>query len=151
MLRHLKESIGQSAVEFTLGFLLLYTVIMAVVEFSHMFYTKTTLQHAIAEAGRYMITGQGIDLSGTDPNARLQKVQDKFCNNLIATGLSCVNVSSHLTLTCVGGCAQPAGGPGQTVTLTATYSRAWFTGMFNHLLPSITLVANTTWKNEVYM
>jgi len=151
MLRHLKESIGQSAVKFTLGFLLLYTVIMAVVEFSHMFYTKTTLQHAIAEAGRYMITGQGIDHTGTDPNARLQKVQDKFCNNLIATGLSCVNVSSHLTLTCVGGCAQPAGGPGQTVTLTATYSRAWFTGMFNHLLPSITLVANTTWKNEVYM
>ncbi len=151
MLRQLKENIGQSAVEFTLGFLLLYTVIMAVVEFSHMFYTKTTLQHAIAEAGRYMITGQGIDHTGTDPNARLQKVQDKFCNNLIATGLSCVNVSSHLTLTCVGGCAQPAGGPGQTVTLTATYSRAWFTGMFNHLLPSITLVANTTWKNEVYM
>ena len=151
MLRHLKESIGQSAVEFTLGFLLLYTVIMAVVEFSHMFYTKTTLQHAIAEAGRFMITGQGIDHTGIDPNARLQKVQDKFCNNLIATGLSCANVSSHLTLTCVGGCAQPAGGPGQTVTLTATYSRAWFTGMFNHLLPTITLVANTTWKNEVYM
>ena len=151
MLRRLKENIGQSAVEFTLGFLLLYTVIMAVVEFSHMFYTKTTLQHAIAEAGRFMITGQGIDHTGTDPNARLQKVQVKFCNNLIATGLSCANVSSHLTLTCVGGCAQPAGGPGQTVTLTATYSRAWFTGMFNHLLPSITLVANTTWKNEVYM
>ncbi len=49
-----KNNKGQSAVEFTLGFLLLYTVVMAVVEFSHMFYTKTTLQHAIAEAGRYM-------------------------------------------------------------------------------------------------
>ena len=71
----------------------------------HMFYTKTTLQHAIAEAGRYMITGQGIDHTGTNPNARLQKVQDKFCNNLIATGLSCADVSSHPTLTCVGGCA----------------------------------------------
>jgi len=149
--QRLKKNKGQSSVEFTLGFLLLYTVIMAIVEFSHMFYTKTTLQHAIAEAGRYMITGQGIDHTGTNPNARLQKVQDKFCNNLIATGLSCVNVSSHLTLTCVGGCAQPAGGPGQTVTLTATYSRGWYTGMFNHLLPTITLVANTTWKNEVYM
>ncbi len=67
MTHRLKNNKGQSAVEFTLGFLLLYTVIMAVVEFSHMFYTKTTLQHAIAEAGRYMITGQGIDHTGTNP------------------------------------------------------------------------------------
>ena len=59
--QRLKKNKGQSSVEFTLGFLLLYTVIMAIIEFSHMFYTKTTLQHAIAEAGRYMITGQGID------------------------------------------------------------------------------------------
>lgn len=153
MSRHLKESKGQSAVEFTLGFLLLYTVLMAIVEFSHMFYTKITLQHAIAEAGRYMITGQGIDHTGTDPNARLQAVQNKFCNNLVATGLSCANVSSHLTLECDGvvPCVPAAGGPGQTVTLTATYSKAWFTGMFGYLLPSPVLVANTTWKNEPYM
>ena len=143
---------GQSAVELTFGFLFFYTVLMAIVEFSHMLYTKITLQHAIAEAGRYMITGQGTDFSGDNPNARLQAVQNKFCNNLVATGLSCTNVSSHLTLSCLGGCAQAAGGPGQTVTLTATYAKIWFTGMFNYFLPSpVTLSANTTWKNEPYM
>lgn len=147
----LKGKKGQGTVEFTLSFLFLYTVLMAVVEFSHLFYTRLTIQHAIGEAGRFMITGQGIDHSGTNPNARLQAVQNKFCSNLVATGLSCSNVSSHLTVSCIGGCDQPAGGPGQTVTLTATYSRSWFTGMFNSLLPSITLVANTTWKNEPYL
>jgi hypothetical protein len=98
-----------------------------------------------------MITGQGTDFSGKNPNARLEAVQNKFCNNLIATGISCTNVSSHLTLSCIGGCAEAAGGAGQTVTLTATYQKGWFTGMFNHVLPSpVTLSANTTWKNEPY-
>ncbi len=150
-LGRLCRATGQGAVELTVGFLFFYTVLMAIVEFSHMLYTKITLQHAIAEAGRYMITGQGTDFSGNNPNARLQAVQNRFCSNLIATGFSCTNVSAHLTLSCLGGCAQAAGGPGQTVTLTATYAKSWFTGMFNHILPSpVTLSANTTWKNEPY-
>ena len=147
----LRRQCGQGVVEFTLGFLLFYTVLMAIVEFSFMFYTKITLQHALSEAGRYMVTGQGMDLTHVNPNARLQAVQNKFCNNLVATGISCTNVASHLTVTCVGGCAAPAGGPSQTVTLTASYTRSWFTGMFNHMLPPLTLSANTTWKNEPYM
>jgi Flp pilus assembly protein TadG len=144
---------GQGVVEFTFGFLFFYTVLMSIVEFSYMFYTKVTLQHALSEAGRYMVTGQGMDLTNVNPNARLQAVQNKFCNNLVMAGISCTNVASHLTVTCVGagGCTAPAGGPSQTVTLTATYSRSWFTGMFNHMLPPLTLTANTTWKNEPYM
>ena len=143
---------GQSAVELTFGFLFFYTVLMAIVEFSHMLYTKITLQHALSEAGRYMVTGQGQDLTNVNPNARLQAVQNKFCNNLVATGFSCANVASHMTVTCVGGCSAPAGGASQTVTLTANYSRTWFTGMFNSILPSpVNLTANTTWKNEPYM
>ena len=152
-LSRLCRATGQGAVELTFGFLFFYTVVMAIVEFSHMLYTKITLQHSLSEAGRYMITGQGQDLTQVNLNARLQAVQNKFCNNLVATGISCANVSSHLTVSCVGGaCSAPAGGPSQTVTLTATYSRTWFTGMFNSLLPSpVTLTANTTWKNEPYM
>jgi Flp pilus assembly protein TadG len=138
-------------VEFTFGFLFLYTMVMSIVEFSYMFYTRITLQHALSEAGRYMITGQGMDLTHTDPNARLQAVENRFCNNLVATGISCTDVASHMTVTCNGGCTAPAGGPSQTVTLTATYSRTWFTGMFKYLLPPLNLTANTTWKNEPYM
>jgi Flp pilus assembly protein TadG len=152
LLARLRQQGGQSLVEVTLGFLFFYTVLMAIVEFSHILYTKINLQHAVAEAGRYMVTGQGLDPLGLDPNKRLMAVQDKFCKNLVATGFSCSDVSSHFSFSCAGGCSQPVGGPGQTVTLTVTYQKGWFTGMFGYLLPSpITLTANTTWKNENYL
>jgi Flp pilus assembly protein TadG len=152
MISRSKQNSGQSAVEFTFCFLLFYTVLMAIVEFSLMLYTKVTLQHALSEAGRYMVTGQGMDLTNKNPDARLEAVENRFCSNLVMTGFSCADVASHMTVTCVGGCTQPAGGPGQTVTLTATYTKSWLTGMFAYMLPNpITLTANTTWKNEPYM
>jgi Flp pilus assembly protein TadG len=137
----------------TFSFIIFMMVFFGIVEFSHLFYTRLNVQHALSEAGRYMVTGQGIDLSGTDPNARLATIKDKFCDNLIATGLSCANLQSAMTVACAGGaCAQPAGGPGQTVTLTATYEKPWFTGLFNHILPvPVTFTASTTWVNELYM
>jgi Flp pilus assembly protein TadG len=140
-------------VEMTFSFIIFMMVFFGIVEFSHLFYTRLNVQHALSEAGRYMVTGQGIDLSGTDPNARLATIKDKFCDNLIATGLSCANLQSAMTVACAGGaCAQPAGGPGQTVTLTATYEKPWFTGLFNHILPvPVTFTASTTWVNELYM
>lgn len=148
-----RSETGQAVVEFTLGFILFYMILMAIAEFSHLLYTKINLQHAVSEAGRYMITGQGLDLTGNDPNGRLKQVQNKFCNNLIATGLSCQNVGSHFAVSCAGGtCSAPAGGPEQTVTLTVTYEKPWFSGLFNYLVPTpATLVAKTTWKNEKYL
>jgi Flp pilus assembly protein TadG len=153
-LQSIKCERGQAVVETTFSFLLFMMVFFGIVEFSHLFYTKVNMQHALSEAGRYMVTGQGIDLSGTDPNARLTIIKNKFCQNLIATGLSCADLDSHMTVTCAGGggCAQPAGGPGQTVTLTAFYEKPWFTGLLNHILPvPVMLTASTTWVNELYM
>jgi Flp pilus assembly protein TadG len=144
---------GQAVVEFTFGFILFYMILMAIVEFSHLLYTKVNLQHAVSEAGRYMVTGQGLDNTGKDPNARLKEIQNRFCNNLIATGLSCADVGSHFSVSCSGGsCSAPAGGPEQTVTLTVTYVKPWFTGLFHYLVPTpATLVSKTTWKNEKYL
>lgn len=143
---------GQAVVEMTFSFILFMMAFFAIVEFSHLFYTKLNLQYAVSEAGRYMITGQGLDLSGTNPNARLAAVENKFCQNLLYTGLSCASVGSHFTVTCVGGCSQPAGGAGQTVTLTVTFTKPWLTTFFNNIIPGpITLISNTTWKNEPYM
>ena len=56
-------------VEFTFIALLFFTLIFAIVEFSHLFYTRLNLQHALREAGRLMITGQGYNPSS--PNARV--------------------------------------------------------------------------------
>lgn len=40
---------GQAVVELTFAFILFFIMFMAVVEFSHLLYTKVTLQHAYAQ------------------------------------------------------------------------------------------------------
>ena len=151
-LQSIKCQRGQAVVEITFSFLIFMMVFFGIVEFSHLFYTKVNMQHALSEAGRYMVTGQGLDLSGTNPNARLTIIKNKFCQNLIATGISCAAYFRHDSHLRRRGCTSAAGGPGQTVTLTATYTKPWFTRLFNQLLPvPVTLTASTTWVNEVYM
>ncbi len=100
--RFLQTHRGQAVVELTLGFLLFFTMFMAIVEFSHLLYTKVTLQHALRTAGRYMVTGN----TGTDSNGNLiprdQMIHDVFCANVIATGLQCPTLASgSFTFTCL--------------------------------------------------
>jgi Flp pilus assembly protein TadG len=143
---------GQAVVEFTFVALFFFMLIFAIVEFSHLFYTRLTLQHALSEAGRFMITGQGIDISGKDPNARLTIIKNKFCEKLIGTGLSCADLDSHLSVDCPGGCTQPAGGAGQTVTVSVRFEKHWFTALFNNISGGpVSLTVSTTWKNEPYL
>jgi Flp pilus assembly protein TadG len=141
---------GQVIVEFTLVALFFFTLLFGIVEFSHLFYTRANLQHALREAGRLMVTGQGF--SASNPNARLQLMQQKFCDQLIGTGLSCANINAHFAVTCVGGCAQPGGGPSQTVTVTVNFSKGWFTPLLNNIVGGpVGLTVSTTWKNEPFM
>src|ERR1700756_2220983 len=109
ILGYARSKRGQSVVEFTLAAPLFFLAFYAIVEFSHLFYVRTTAQHALDEAARYMSTGQGQ--STTNPDARLAAIQNLFCNNLVATGIVCP------TLNVIA----PYGNiPDKPVTLTAT-------------------------------
>ncbi|TMA07625.1 MAG: hypothetical protein E6J89_16340 [Deltaproteobacteria bacterium] len=139
---------GQTVVEFSLVVLLLFSLIFAIVEFSHLFYTELTLQYALREAGRYMVTGQG-DVSG-DPTIRANLIHDKFCQGLIGTGLSCppigTGTAANFRFICGGSDCSPAGGnPGDTVKVTVKLTKPWFTGLFGAPIP---FTLSTTWKNE---
>jgi Flp pilus assembly protein TadG len=140
---------GQSIVEFTLAAPLFFAAFYAIVEFSHLFYVRVTVQHALDEAGRYMSTGQGQ--SSTDANARLQKIYDTFCANLIATGLSCSDIQPHFT---VNNSPVTVGGRSQTVRITTTFTKPFFGGTFRLIAPlfpsSITMTVSTLYKNEPY-
>jgi Flp pilus assembly protein TadG len=139
-LRYAKSDRGQAIVEFTLVALLFFALLFAIVEFSHLFYVRLTLQHALKEAGRFMVTGQG-----GDADARKKAIEGIFLNRLIGTGSG---LQGPITFTCAGGCSQPVGGPGQTVTATATFIKPWFTGFFG--TTPITFSVSTTWKNEPF-
>lgn len=141
---------GQSVVEFTLAAPLFFVAFYAIVEFSHLFYVRLTVQHALDEAGRYMSTGQGQSI--TDPNARLNAIKQVFCSNLVATGLGCPQDNDSefaFTLDPSNG-----GGPGdlsnpQPVTITLRFRKPFFTGFFG--LNPIPLTISTTYQNEPYI
>ena len=144
ILRYIASKRGQSVVEFSLAAPLFFVAFYAIVEFSHLFYVRSTAQHALDEAARYMSTGQGQ--SKTDPNARLTAIQTLFCNNLVATGVACPVLTVNA----------PKGNiPGEVVTITATVNKAYFTGIFRLLDPlfptSVTMTVSTIYQNEPYV
>jgi len=148
-----KEQRGQAAVELTLGFLLFFALFMAVVEFSHLNYTKVTLQHALRSAGRYMVTGQTTKDANGNNIARSDAIHDVFCANVIATGLQCPSLGPDFTFVCLDApCSQPAGGPNQTVMATVTLHKHSLTPFFSQFFSTdgVTFQISSTWKNEPF-
>ncbi|MFQ5684288.1 MAG: TadE/TadG family type IV pilus assembly protein [Candidatus Binatia bacterium] len=138
---------GQATVEFALAALIFFTAFLAIVEFAHLFYTKLTLQHALNEAGRFMVTGQT-----PGPLNRAEDIKDVFCKKLIGTGLSCPALGPDFLITCGGvACSAPGGSASETVVVTATFTKPWFTVLFDQFVPGgVTLTIGTTWKNEPF-
>lgn len=154
IVKFFKSKSGQSIVEFTLAAPLFFAAFYAIVEFSHLFYVRVTVQHALDEAGRYSSTGQGQ--SADKPDARLAAIKDRFCSNLTATGLSCSKLSfvvSHTTSD--GGSAGGPGGPDDIVTVSTTFTKPLFSGALKLVDPifptSVTMTLSTIYKNEPYV
>jgi Flp pilus assembly protein TadG len=153
-LRSMKCQRGQAIVELTFGFLIFLMIFFALVEFSHLLYTKLTLQNALRTAGRYMVTGQK---GSTIP--RPETIHNVFCANVIATGIQCPALgSSAFTFTCIdaAGVGTPcasAGGPEETVMVTVQLQKPAMTPFFSQFFPTggVTFQLSTTWKNEPYL
>jgi Flp pilus assembly protein TadG len=144
---------GQAVVELTFAFILFFTMFMAVVEFSHLLYTKLTLQHALRSAGRYMITGRtGQDSQGQNI-PRDQMIHNVFCANLVATGVQCPSLGSSFQFVCVGSpCTAPGGGAEQVVMVTVSLNKPPLIPFGSQFLPSggFPFQLSTTWKNEPF-
>jgi Flp pilus assembly protein TadG len=145
---------GQAVVEMTFGFLLFFTMFMAIVEFSHLLYAKVTLQHALRTAGRYMVTGRTEQNQQGINRPRDEVIRDVFCANLIAAGVRCPALNTpNFQFTCVGGpCTAPGGGPTQTVSVTVRVVKPTLMPFFARFFPNggVPLNIGTTWKNEPF-
>ncbi len=145
---------GQAAVEMTVGFLIFFTLFMGIAEFSHLLYSKVTLQHALRSAGRYMVTGKTNTGGDGLPIPRDQMVHDVFCNNIIAAGVPCPALgTSNFQFACLSAaCSQPGGGPNQTVVVTVNLSKPALMPFFSRFFPSggVPFQLSTTWKNEPF-
>ena len=145
---------GQATVEFALAAILFFTVFLAIVEFSHLFYTKLTLQFALREAGRYMITGRADVPDPNDPDNNLSRcdpgaddaVDTKFYKHIKGFGGS--NPRSTVTFSVD---PDDCGAAGQPVTMTASYTKPWFSVLGNKFLPGgVPLSVSITWVNEPF-
>jgi Flp pilus assembly protein TadG len=151
-LRSFRCQKGQAIVELTFGFLIFMTVLYGIIEFSHLVYTKVTLQNALRAAGRYMVTGQKAQDSDGNDIPRDQLIHTVFCNHLIAVGITCPSGSSF-QFTCIAGSGcPPGGGPEQTVMVTVNLSKPALIPFFSQFFPSggVPFQLHTTWKNEPY-
>jgi hypothetical protein len=141
ILGYARSKRGQSVVEFTLAAPLFFLAFYAIIEFSHLFYVRSTLQHALDEAARYMSTGQGQVVGNA--GARLASVQNVFCKNLVATGIACPSLNIVAPLGNV---------PGEIITITASVRKPFFTGFFGIFDPTgVMMTVSTIYQNEPYV
>ena len=151
---------GQTLVEFAIAVTVFLLLLFATIDFGYFFYVKVTLQNAVRQAGRYAITGNctggsGCFVSGpADRYHSIVQIALTYSFGLIT--------ASNITITCLppplgltGGCpayAGGAGGPGDTVMITATYTwnpiTAWIARFFEN--GSYAFSVSATFKNESF-
>jgi Flp pilus assembly protein TadG len=140
---------GQTLVEFAVVLPVFFMLLCGVMDYSHIFYVKMTVQNALREAGRYATTGNHQP-DPNNPGQNLSRV-----NSIIATaqqaapGISFtgINVSS------VNGGAGSAGGPGDIVTISLSSSVPVLTPVIAPFFPpngAYPFTVSVTFKNEPF-
>jgi len=150
-LRGINSQSGQSVIEMSLMFLVFAMMFFAVLEYSHYFYTRLTVRHALREAVRYASTGQANIGDPENPGtsltrpAAIRAVFDKYLKGFSAGNLQ------EFTITPADG-----GSGGETASLTVRFNKPFFTRLIGNLIPvvdgcpanHICFEMNAVWMNE---
>ncbi len=151
---------GQTLVEFAIGVTVFLLLIFATIDFGYFYFVKVTLQNAVRQAGRYAITGNcsaGSNCFGTGSTNRYNSIVQVALNYSFG-----FITTSDITITCLpppigltGGCPAyggGAGGPGDTVAITATYTWNPLTALVAKYFTNgkYTFSVSSTFKNESF-
>jgi Flp pilus assembly protein TadG len=120
---------GETLVEFAIAISLFLLLVVGTIDFAYLFYTKLTLQSAVRQAGRYAITGQCVtNADGTCKLTRYNSIVQTLQN--ASFGLLNNANAGDIKIACTnngGGCPNNAGGPGDIITITVTYTYNFLT------------------------
>jgi len=141
-------------VETALSATLFLFFIFGVINFGYLFYSKVTLQNAVRQAARYAVTGNCSSGSCLDGG---QGSGDRLNTIIQVVKNYSFNLNPTVTVGCTGTCpgysgsgTGNAGGPGDLVKVSATYtfSPVFITSFF----PSggYTYTVSSTFKNELF-
>jgi len=146
---------GQSTPEFAAVGLLFFALVVAVMNYSWIFFARMNVQQAMDDGGRFASTGNHLTTKTGTTESRTQSIINTIQNEISVPN---INVASNLSICSVnGGCntsggSAPAGAPGDTVTLSLTSSMPIWTPWLAKLFSggNYTFTASTTFKNEPF-
>jgi Flp pilus assembly protein TadG len=154
-IRGLRGDSGSAAVETALSAAMFLTFMYGVINFGYLYYTKVTLQNAVRQGARYAITG-----NCTSGSCYSGAAGDRLSTIVTVVQNYSFNLNPTITVSCVagecpssagnGGTTGNAGGPGDTVQVSARYT---FAPVFlKNVFPSggYTYTVSAVFKNELF-
>ncbi|MBT8396396.1 MAG: pilus assembly protein [Gemmatimonadetes bacterium] len=135
---------GQGLLEFAIAFPLVLFVFLGVFEFGRYFYTRLTLQHSVAEAARFAVTGNVLPDTLGNPMSRANSIIDVINRNAHNMDLDVDRVTVDPI---------DAGGPGDVVTINAEFTFNFVVPGYRHLFPDgqLGFEVSTAMKNEPFV
>ena len=139
---------GSIAAEVALGSLVFFAVLITISDFGRMYHCKSRLKYAVTQATRFATTGNtvadphhpGAQLSRTDSIKAMIRELSRF--NIDDGDIAIVSIDS------AGRATPGAGGPGDIVTVTATFRVDVVAPLLSALLGKYELSATTSFKNK---
>ena len=134
---------GSTVLELALAIPVVMVLFMGIFEFGRLFYARVTMQHAVAEAARFAVTGSTLDDDQGNPLTRAQSIVAVIQRQAIALDVDVDN----LTIDPPNG-----GGPSQVVTVSGVFSYDFVTPGIQSVFPSgeYTFTVATSLKNEPF-
>lgn len=147
---------GATIVEFALVASLLFSILLAIVDFGHMFWVNLTMQHAVREGARYAVTGRAdLDPTPADPTTRCDAAIEKIRRE--SMGLYDRVVSRVEFKTVVGGTVTTLGsgscyGAGQIIVVDVQAAAPVLTPFLRPMFADglYRFSVSTTMKNEAF-
>ena len=151
---------GQSLIEFALVAIPFFFLIFSVIDFSWALFNQMNVQDAVREAGRYAATGNHITGANGSTVSRVGSIVQVLDSYAIGNGVSIQQISissvygGSVTYNEGSGSFSGtgnAGGPGDTVTITATCAAPMLTTFIGKFFSSDSryhFTASSTFRNE---
>jgi Flp pilus assembly protein TadG len=141
---------GQSVIEFALVSITFFFLVFAIIDFSWALFNQMNVQEAVRQAGRYAATGRHITGSNGSTASRISSITQVLDSYAIGSGVSI----SSVTISSAAGGVGSAGGPGDTVTITATCAVPMLTTVIGKLFNQdgrYHFTASSTFRNEPFL
>jgi Flp pilus assembly protein TadG len=127
--------------ELALAIPVVMVLFMGIFEFGRLFYARVTMQHAIAEAARFAVTGGTLNDAQGNPLTRAESIVAVIKRQAIALDVDVDNLTIN---------PPDGGGPSQVVTVSGDFSYDFVTPGIHSVFPDAeyTFTVSTSLKNE---